>query len=52
MIEKNSKMDFWFVACMFRERNKYFAKICKKLEKHQQKFNKKNEMITRKIKRG
>ena len=36
---------------LFRERNKYLAKICKKIGK-QQKFNKKNEMITRKIRRG
>ena len=52
MIEKNSKMSFWFLDCMFyiiiqREKINIW-KICKNLGKHEQKFNKKNEMITRK----
>ena len=38
MIENNSKMDFFclLIVCfvlLFRERNKYLAKICKKLGK-------------------
>ena len=56
MIENNSKMDFFclLIVCfvlLFRERNKYLAKICKKLGKWG-KFNKKNQMIKRKIRRG
>ena len=37
MIEKNSKMNFLFLivcfALLFKERNKYLAKICKKIRK-------------------
>ena len=36
---------------LFKEINKHLAKICKKLGKHKQKFNKKNEMIMKKIRR-
>ena len=36
---------------LFRERNKYLTKICKKLGKHWQKLSKNYEMITRKIRR-
>ena len=49
MIEKNYKMNFWFIDCMFcitiQREKQIFSKKYVKIGKYQQKFDKKEEKV-------